>query len=293
MTSVLDRASSKNLFLTPFPHLVVPDALPPDDYQLLAEHFPPTDEFAARDDQGSNKRLDLLPHQALGHPTLPDFWKDFVKTHTSPQFLEQWLSFFEKPLKEHHPKLFQEIPDLRKASLGTLGSQTTQEVDLVNNASLSINSPVKFSSPTVRTPHVDNYHKIFGGLLYFRDPRDQSKGGDLNLYRFRGKRVFHGKSASKWHIESFKEVPYSSNVLVIFMNTIDSLHGVTPRSVTPFPRRFVYFSLESRVKLFDVSQYQAGGLANLLIRATSKKDRIKEKILSRIHSTLPKPEQHY
>jgi hypothetical protein len=46
------------------------------------------------------------------------------------------------------------------------------------------------------------------------------------------------------YVESVKRIPYRRNTLLAWINTRSSIHAVTPRSVTPLPRRYVAVSGE-------------------------------------------------
>jgi hypothetical protein len=118
--------------------------------------------------------------------------------------------------------------------------------DVLVEAMISGNTPVTAAS-SVRTTHVDAGNKLFSGLFYMRTPEDRSTGGDLTLSRFaeryRGKderfALFKGPYVDDSHVEVVRTVPYAANTLVLFINSLDSLHGVTVRSETPHPRLFV------------------------------------------------------
>ena len=105
-----------------------------------------------------------------------------------------------------------------------------------------VNSPVT-APTTVRGPHVDNNHKLFTGLLYFRLPEDDAEGGDLRLYRFRSQRAHHDARMDyeERFVEPFRTIPYRPNSFIMWLNTGRSLHGVTPRPPTPMHRRYVNF----------------------------------------------------
>jgi hypothetical protein len=42
-------------------------------------------------------------------------------------------------------------------------------------------------------------------------------------------------------VQTLVRVPYRPNTLAFFVNAPKAIHGVTPRSVTPVPRRYVNF----------------------------------------------------
>ncbi len=118
--------------------------------------------------------------------------------------------------------------------------------DVLVEAMISGNTPVTAAS-SVRTTHVDAGDKLFSGLFYMRRPDDPSTGGDLTISRFidryRGKderlSLFKGPYVSDDQVEVVRTVPYAANTLVLFINSLDSLHGVTVRSETRYPRLFV------------------------------------------------------
>ena len=67
-----------------------------------------------------------------------------------------------------------------------------------------------------------------------RHPDDRSTGGDLLIYKFKKTRQYndiHGVSVDDGDAEHVATVPYEANRLILFLNTPDSLHGVSVRSV--------------------------------------------------------------
>ncbi|MEO6366004.1 MAG: hypothetical protein ABIO38_08170, partial [Luteimonas sp.] len=57
-------------------------------------------------------------------------------------------------------------------------------------------------------------------------------------------------------VELAATVPYSSNTLVLFLNSLQAVHGVTPRQVTPRTRYFFNLVGEIPVPLFDLDVRQ-------------------------------------
>lgn len=97
------------------------------------------------------------------------------------------------------------------------------------------------------------------GLFYLRHPDDDSQGGDLELYKYKtnnfkyyGQRFIQDK-----YIEKVKTIKYERNTLVIFLNSINSIHGVSNRSVTNHPRLFVnILGGQLREPLFSLDKYK-------------------------------------
>ncbi len=126
-------------------------------------------------------------------------------------------------------------------------------------ASYSYNTPVTKSSEVIG-PHLDHYDKIFFGLFYLRQFEDhlENKGGDLVIYKWKKKYSNFNKKniifAEKWnkmneHANPIKTIKYKKNRFVLVVNSIDSLHGVTPRKETKFIRQFCYLSIASNKDL--------------------------------------------
>ena len=68
-----------------------------------------------------------------------------------------------------------------------------------------------------------------------------------------------------------KTVNYQSNVLVLFLNSIKSLHGVTVRSITDSPRLFLNLFGETEYPVYNLLPHRAdlNWIEKSLIRAKS------------------------
>jgi len=98
----------------------------------------------------------------------------------------------------------------------------------------------------VRGPHLDKPYKLFAAILYMRAPEDESAGGNLRLYRLKDRRARFDRRQhiDERFVEPFDEIPYQANAVVLWLNTPAALHGVTPRSPTAVPRRYINFVAE-------------------------------------------------
>ena len=80
-----------------------------------------------------------------------------------------------------------------------------------------------------------------------------------------------GRSVPPRCIRPVAEVPYLGNNMVSFLNTRDSVHGVSARSITPFTRRYITFNAVLTRPLFHYKRKRsmkgfAGRLTRLLGR---------------------------
>lgn len=251
MLSVLSKAKIKDVKTDPFPHLVIQDALDPAYYLELMSAFPSIETVNGEKRRLANNDATFLgAFDVLASPTISDEWKDFFRFHTSMDFFAQTIGIFGKSVAALHPSIAPEISDVREGKLAIADSG--EKADFYIQCQFGMNSSVRRES-SVRTAHIDNPRKIYNALLYCRDPKDDADGGDLLLYRFRDKPGFYGRrTAMPNRIEEVARIPYAANTLVLFANSTNSVHGVTPRKPTPHVRRYINFQVELENPIFDI-----------------------------------------
>jgi hypothetical protein len=248
--NVYDRAAHATIELEPFPHLVVENVLPEADYRALEESFPSV-EYVARGEEVVNNRTYLAnSDRVLSDPDTPPAWQSFFAAHTQRALFESAMSLWQEEIERRHPDLeanfgkkLGEFEVARRSGKGD--SPANRRADIMLDCQFGVNSPVTVESST-RGAHVDSGAKLFSSLLYFRAKDDESTGGEYELLRLR--RGPYPRSKMKnipsKYIESVKRIPYRRNTLLAWLNTPESIHGVTPRSVTSIPRRYVAISGE-------------------------------------------------
>ncbi len=250
--SILQKTTPEAIEPDPFPHLHIENALPQELYDDLASSYPAMEKIVGARPLENNKAylsnaVDILPDQEI-----PQVWRDFFSYHTSDAWFREALAFWQEPLARIYPDIEQRfgksLQDLATGLRQKAGRKTrgNQDAEIMLDVQFGINSPVTEVS-TVRGPHVDKPEKLFAALLYFRRPDDPSTGGDLGLYRCTKRTdAFDGQyNIGDAHVERVKSVPYKPNSLVMWINSKQSLHGVSPRSVTDVPRRYVNFIAET------------------------------------------------
>ena len=80
--------------------------------------------------------------------------------------------------------------------------------------------------------------------------------------------VFHKKSSVKniSDLKLFKEIKYKKNKVVFFLNTSNSIHRVSPRSVAKIPRNLTNIIFETYLpdnKLFSVDSKKTKLIAKI------------------------------
>jgi hypothetical protein len=232
--SLLQNANNIKLELAPFPHIIIKNALDENVYNDLSKKFPL--EFFAKNNKKNmnNIRKDLFFDELNAMQDVHDDWKKFIEYHSSISFFHEILHIFEKIILSNYYKKFD-------------SKEKLYNCNSVNRFSTSINTPVLEAS-SVRSAHLDNLNKLFTGLFYMKQDDDKSTGGDLELYSWNKnisnvkKRKLANNEIDIDYIKYEKTISYGSNTFLIFLNSLDALHGVTPRSLTKNYRRMCVFT---------------------------------------------------
>jgi hypothetical protein len=258
MKSLLAKVTKSDVVAEPFPHIVIKDALDDATSLKLIEEYPSLETVARGGDIASNKRLNYPAKDVLADPEISETWKEMVKAHTSPEFFKEMVNLFDDHIRAAYPNFEQEFKPLDELKAGTMFIDKYPDVDVLLNAQIAMNTPVVGAPSSVRRAHLDARTKLFAGLFYLRRPEDDSTGGDLELYKFKGDTPygFRERYIDNKYIDVVRTVKYERNVLVLFLNSEYALHGVTPRSVTNVPRCFLNLVAEVSKPLFDVTEYQ-------------------------------------
>ena len=78
----------------------------------------------------------------------------------------------------------------------------------------------------------------------------------LCTYEFVDKPVFYGKSTvENKYVNVIEEIEYKPNRLVLFLNSLYSLHGVTDKSASPHYRKYINIIGEFKFQLFDFKPF--------------------------------------
>jgi hypothetical protein len=258
MDSLLSSVREGDVSSDPFPHLIIKDAIDDELSRQLLREFPPLGTVTGTGEIASNQRFSLPASEAVEDPSVSALWKDFIRANTSAGFLGQLIDLFGDHIQRVYPNFERDYGSLQSLRAGTRLRDSFDEADVLLDAQISLNTPVTGKPSSVRRGHIDNPSKLFAGLFYLRSPDDDSTGGDLELYRFKsGPRGLRDVYVPDRFVEPVETVKYDRNVLVLFLNSIRSLHGVTVRSQTTVPRYFVNLVGEVSRPLFSMEPYQA------------------------------------
>ena len=254
--SLLGNVAESDVSSHPYPCVVVRNVLDDEHCQWLVQQFPTIATVTKGRNEGNNKRFSYPCLKAQNDPRVADIWKQLVKQHVSQQFLDDLIRVFGKHIRATYPSFEMEFGRLDELRAGLRGVDTFDDADILLDAMICVNTPVKRRPSSVRSPHVDLPNKLFAGLFYLRVDDDDSHGGALELYAARDgiQPRYEGQFTSRRFLDVVRTVEYERNVLVLFVNSPKSLHGVTVHSVTRHPRLFLTLVGEVRKPLFTLPQ---------------------------------------
>lgn len=242
--SVLQNFKPENLYLDPFPYLHIQDALPEDLYNQLANEYP---ESILQGATFNFKDFRYCQHE-FDNTHITPLWENFVNFHSSKEYKNQVMSALEPGMRKYYPDILDKYLEV-DTSLRRHGKPK-------NTASLEVQFVMNSSDiQKIRTPHLDQSRELFACLFYMKKPQDKSQGGDLIVYKKKLRENFKfikGRLAPVDQIQEVNRVPYKANSLIIFLNTFDSIHGVSPRINAEILRRYVNIDCHIAEKLFSL-----------------------------------------
>ena len=235
---ILQNFKKSNYQIHPFPHFEIINALNErtykqldGDYNLFIYYFQKKKEF-----KQNNVRMQICAKEFFESNIFKNsIWFDFVKYHTSVEFFDKIMDIFYEDIIKIYPhitKLFNKLDNNK--FLGIRDLKNSKDYNFVIDCQPGINTPCT-EEKSVRGPHVDNPVEIIGGLFYLKRDNDKNLGGDLIIHENNKNKIyFEGKAEVKntASLSEYKIFKYRKNHAVFFLNTIYSIHSITPRKVT-------------------------------------------------------------
>lgn len=268
--SLLQRASKTDVVESPFPYLVIENALPIDLCEALIRSYP------SLESQGIDESLDNVrwSTHAENLDTIIDLapvWKDFVGYHVSQEFFDQVMSIFAEPLSRLYGTMLNSSDSIFRNPVVIRNNHRLAVGKFSLDAQISGNTPAK-TPGAPRGIHVDAPNALYGGLYYLRDDMDDSVGGDLQIWKWKDGYSYGKKSGeyregvNQKHVELIQTIKYKANTLVLFINSLDSLHSVTLRTPTTHTRKFLNLLADSDQALFRLRPSPHLRIRNLVER---------------------------
>ena len=241
--SVFAKARPADVRPEPFPHMVIEEALARDHYDALLSsrpHYP-------GDHSISNNRQALPAWMLMSLELYHPLWRDFARLHCDPAVYYRVADLFAAHWPAHLPDLPRET-----TRFGVVGRDTFEAAEVLTDARLEVTSPVHGRASSHRRGHVDTPNRLFAALFYLRAPADDSRGGGLELFRYRQAQPdeLDAFELPLDSIELVVTIPYQANTLVVFPHSPLAVHGAEVRQVTPHDRAYVFITAEVEGDLF-------------------------------------------
>jgi hypothetical protein len=262
--SILSRVRPDHIVRDPFPHLVIENALDPDLFAALEATFPTDELIVDTRAPAQDTWYDYPAARVLRDERIAPLWREFFAYHVSREFHVRLVGLFGDAIRALHPDLETRVGRRLEDFVvgvrpGGRGNPLAPGADVSMECQFYINFNRR--PRRMRGPHVDAPSELFAALLYFRQPADQSSGGDLQICRG-SEAVFPSPGSvrieqlpaeiSPDQVTVVRDVRYAPNTLVLFLNSTRSIHAVSARSTTPLTRRHINFCCDLPLSLFDM-----------------------------------------
>jgi hypothetical protein len=230
------------------------DALDKELFAQLLKSLPSPEMMLKGVPYSSNERINYSCTNVAYNPAFTPLWREVFQAHLSQAFLDDVLRLFGPYIPKYFPDFETRYKPISQLKAGIRVADQVSDADVLLDIQLALNTPVVVPGTTVRGPHVDCPKKLFVGLFYCRLDGDDSEGGDLEIYKPKHRPVAldQTRTGKFQDMELVESIPYEQNVLALFLNTPDSLHGVSVRSRTPLYRVFLNILGEMRTPMFDL-----------------------------------------
>jgi hypothetical protein len=262
--SILSNARSTDFILDPYPHLVIKNALDAEVFVELEATFP-EDSVIVNGRPVADTWFDYPACKALRNADISPRWQQFFSYHTSAEFFQELVALSGDSLRALNPGLETRVGrPLEDFKVGMRPGGKEDALAPGADVSMECQFYINYTTKprTIRGPHVDRPSELFAALLYFRQPADNSEGGDLDICESSGDlypdektvRIFAEQPAAiaPSLVKTVRTVPYEANTLVLFLNSPRSIHAVSPRTPTPLTRRHINFCCDVPFQLFNM-----------------------------------------
>ena len=250
MYSVLQNKKNIKFKFDKFPYIIIDNALPNKLYEELNANFPKNEKIIGENTYKENFAYRYNAFSSLKDNEISNEWKEFIKFHTSYEFVEEFYNIFKDSIKKIY-----KVEKERLFNRDSTGIRFEKQNHFNLDCQFVINTPTSGDTSVIE-PHLDNPVEFYAALLYMKDNDDDSKGGNLTTYSFKDKPSFYGKSrVRKNKVNLIEEIEYKQNRLVMFLNSPYSIHGVTKRTKTNFYRKYINIIGEFNFELFNYRNF--------------------------------------
>lgn len=261
--SILSKVSSSDLVLSPYPHLVIENALDATLFAELEATFP-DDSLVLDHRLVADTWFDYPACKVLKNDAISVLWQEFFRYHTSTAFFRELTNLAGHALLQLHPDLETRVGrSLAEFNVGMRPGGKEDAFAPGADVSMECQFYINYTRKprTVRGPHVDRPSELFAALLYFRQSNDNSIGADLEICEA-NHAIYDGEKSIRIAtlpaevdpsiVKTIHTATYKANTLVLFLNSSRSIHAVSARTPTPLTRRHINFCCDVNFDLFQI-----------------------------------------
>jgi hypothetical protein len=161
-----EKVSIKN---KPFPYIIIDDALPKEYYEELDKSFPKYNKIINNLNYQPNFAYRYSALQSLNDREIPEIWKEFIKYHTSYEFVHEVYKTFKESVQKYYP-------DIKLPTKEDVGIRFSKKNNFDTDCQFVINTPTEKETSVIE-PHLDNPKEFYAALFYMRNKDDDSSGG--------------------------------------------------------------------------------------------------------------------
>jgi hypothetical protein len=235
--------------------VVVENALDEELCRQLVREFPPMETFTEGRAYPDNYKLIYPAAKALRNPDLFDPWKRFIQDHLQRDVWLDMVRLFRPYLLSAYPDFETRFGKIEQLRVGTRNIDDYSNCDVLLDSELVIHIPVADHPCVERGPHLKTRDKPFVAYLYLRPDEDHSQGADHALYSIKpgtSLRFDQVQATDPAFLNVEKVIPYRRNTFIFFLNTPESIQGLTVRSVAPLPLMMYHFLAQMSGPLFEI-----------------------------------------
>jgi hypothetical protein len=278
--SLLSNITPDDVIAQPFPHVVIENALDEQLCLQLIRDFPPQETFTQGRRVRSNQKFIHTGAMARQSPDLSECWKSFILDHLKPSIWEEMLRVFQRHFLRTYPDFEERFGRLKDLRVGTRNIDDYSRCDVLLDSELVTQTPVVGPPCVERGPHLKTRNKPFVGYLYLRPDDDETEGGDHALYTLKSDAspLFDHVQALETELVTLEKViPYRRNTFVFFLNSPESIQGLTPRSSSGAPLMMHHILAELREPLFEI-EFDPSVRRSSFLRRLARKSGLKHAV---------------
>ena len=163
MYSVLQNKKNIKFKFEKFPYIIIDDALPTNLYEKLSSSFPSSEKIIGKNEYKENFAYRYNAFNSLRDNEIANEWKEFIRYHTSYEFLEEFYIIFKDSIKNIY-----KVEKDKLFNKNNIGVRFEKQNHFNLDCQFVINTPTSGETKVIE-PHLDNPVEFYAALLYMKE----------------------------------------------------------------------------------------------------------------------------